>query len=95
MSILTCIWNNCRCVVCAGVLQLSDDDDELTELFVKPGDDPSCQPRPTVVTKSNPYKPYITERVQPALPIYLSAVVIPREIKGQGYDGGKRGGARV
>lgn len=51
-------------------------------------DKPSYQPRPGVAHKLNPYKPYIKGRIESALPIHLSAVVIVREIKEHGYDGG-------
>lgn len=51
-------------------------------------DEPRYQPRPDVGHKLDPYKAYIKERIESALPVHLSAVVILREIKDQGYDGG-------
>ena len=54
----------------------------------KEADEPSYQLRPGVGHKLDPYKAYIKERIESALPIHLSAVVILREIKEKGYDGG-------
>jgi len=54
----------------------------------KEADEPSYQPRPGVGHKLDPYKAYIKERIESALPIHLSAVVILREVKEKGYDGG-------
>ena len=51
-------------------------------------DEPSYQSRPDVGHKLDPYKAYIKERIESALPIHLSAVVMMREIKEHGYDGG-------
>ena len=51
-------------------------------------DEPIYQTRPEVAHKLDPFKIYIKERIESALPIHLSAVVIMREIKEQGYDGG-------
>ena len=45
-------------------------------------------PRPDLPHKLDPFKPYIKERIEAASPIHLSAVVIMREIKEQGYNGG-------
>ncbi|PCI68501.1 MAG: transposase [Piscirickettsiaceae bacterium] len=50
-------------------------------------EEPSYQPRPDVGHKLDPYKVYIKERIESALPIHLSAVVIMREIKERGYGG--------
>lgn len=49
---------------------------------------PAYQPRAYKSHKLDPYKPYIKERIESALPIHLSAVVIMREIKASGYEGG-------
>jgi len=51
-------------------------------------DEPRYQSRPDIGHKLDPYKDYIKERIESALPIHLSAVVILREIKEHGYDGG-------
>lgn len=51
-------------------------------------DEPNYQPRPDVGHKLDPYKTYIKERIESALPVHLSAVVMMREIKQHGYDGG-------
>jgi len=51
-------------------------------------DEPSYQPRPNIGHKLAPYKAYIKERIESAMPIHLSAVVMMREIKEHGYDGG-------
>ncbi|MEE9303408.1 MAG: IS21 family transposase [Thiotrichaceae bacterium] len=48
---------------------------------------PIYQSRPDKPHKLDPFKVYIKERIESALPIHLSAVVIMREIKEQGYDG--------
>lgn len=53
-----------------------------------PQDKPTYAKRPARATKLDPYKPYIRERIAQASPIHLSGVVILREIKAQGYDGG-------
>ncbi len=50
--------------------------------------EPVYQTRPDKPHKLDPFKPYIKKRIESALPIHLSAVVILREIKEQGYDGG-------
>lgn len=51
-------------------------------------DKPVYQARPVKAHKLDPYKPYIKQRIESASPIHLSAVVIMREIKEQGYEGG-------
>jgi transposase len=51
-------------------------------------EEPVYQARPEVAHKLDPFKKYISERIDSALPIHLSAVVILREIKKQGYQGG-------
>lgn len=51
-------------------------------------DEPSYQARPEVAHKLDPFKNYIKERIESALPIHLSAVVIQREINEKGYNGG-------
>jgi len=51
-------------------------------------DEPNYHPRPDVPHKLDAYKPYIKDRIESALPIQLSAVVVMREIKERGYNGG-------
>ncbi len=51
-------------------------------------DQPKYTARPVTPQKLDPYKDYLKERVALAVPIHLSAVVLLREIKAQGYDGG-------
>lgn len=51
-------------------------------------DEPSYQARPETAHKLDPFKAYIKERIESALPIHLSAVVIMREVKEKGYNGG-------
>jgi len=51
-------------------------------------DEPDYHSRPYVPHKLDSFKAYIKQRIESALPIHLSAVVIMREIKEQGYDGG-------
>ncbi len=50
--------------------------------------EPAYQSRPETPHKLSPFKHYIKGRIESALPIHLSAVVIMREIKELGYDGG-------
>ena len=68
--------------------QLSISRNTVSKHLSQDVDEPSYQPRPDIVHKLDPYKDYIKERIESALPIHLSAVVIMREIKGQGYEGG-------
>jgi transposase len=51
-------------------------------------DEPTYQTRPETAHKLDAFKPYIKERIESALPIHLSAVVMMREIKEHSYDGG-------
>ena len=51
-------------------------------------DSPVYQSRPLTEHKLDAHKPYINERIKNAHPVHLSAVVIMREIKEQGYRGG-------
>jgi transposase len=51
-------------------------------------DEPNYQARPDVPHKLDPFKAYIKDRIESALPIQLSAVVIMREINERGYSGG-------
>jgi transposase len=50
--------------------------------------EPSYHSRPEIAHKLDPFKKYVNERIGSAMPIHLSAVVIMREIKEQGYEGG-------
>jgi len=68
--------------------QLGASRNTVTKHLSKDADKPSYQPRPDVGHKLDPYKSYIKERIESAMPIHLSAVVILREIKEKGYDGG-------
>ena len=49
---------------------------------------PEHSQRPTRPCKLAPYKSYIVKRIETAKPRWIPAVVLLREIKGQGYDGG-------
>ena len=51
-------------------------------------DQPQYAARPVTSQKLDLYKDYLKERVALAAPVHLSAVVLMREIKEQGYDGG-------
>jgi len=51
-------------------------------------DTPAYAARPTKPHKLDPYKSYLEQRIASATPIHLSAVVLMREIKTKGYDGG-------
>jgi len=68
--------------------QLGISRNTVTKHLSQDVDEPSYQSRPDVEHKLAPYKTYIKERIESALPIRLSAVVILREIKEQGYKGG-------
>jgi transposase len=50
--------------------------------------EPSYHSRPEIAHKLDPFKKYVDERIGSAMPIHLSAVVIMREIKEHGYEGG-------
>ncbi len=49
---------------------------------------PTYSQRPTRPCKLDPYKAYLLKRIEAAKPHWIPAVVLLREIKGQGYDGG-------
>lgn len=51
-------------------------------------DKPSYKQRPRRPLKLDPYRDYIQKRIAEAAPVHLSAVVILREIREQGYKGG-------
>jgi len=51
-------------------------------------DEPRYQLRPLTPHKLDTFKAYIKKRIESASPVHLSAVVIFREIKKQGYGGG-------
>ena len=49
---------------------------------------PKYSQRPTRPCKLDPYKSYLLKRIEAAKPRWIPAVVLFREIKEQGYDGG-------
>ncbi|MBL1258978.1 MAG: IS21 family transposase [Thiotrichaceae bacterium] len=49
---------------------------------------PTYATRPTKPHKLDPYKDYLKQRIASATPVHLSAVVLMREIKAKGYEGG-------
>jgi transposase len=51
-------------------------------------DVPGYKSRPDVPTKLGPYKAFLQERISLAAPVKLSGVVLMREIKERGYQGG-------
>lgn len=51
-------------------------------------DTPTYAARPTRPHKLDPYKNYLKQRIASATPVHLSAVVLMREIKAKGYEGG-------
>lgn len=52
-----------------------------------PDNDPHYNPRPSILTKLEPFKKYIQERAQAAAPEWIPATVLFEEIKKQGYTG--------
>ena len=68
--------------------QLSISRNTVNKHLSADADEPNYHPRPDVAHKLDPYKVYIKERIESALPIRLSAIVILREINEHGYDGG-------
>jgi len=56
--------------------------------LLQDSDKPIYHSRPETPHKLDSFKPYIKQRIESAMPIHLSAVVILREIKAQGYNGG-------
>lgn len=57
--------------------------------YIKSGKEPAYQPRPKKPLKLDPYKPYIIQRLDEAKPHWIPSTVIYREIKSQGYPGGR------
>ena len=57
-----------------------------------PGGDAAAtrKPAPKRAEKLDPYKHYIIERLAAAAPDVIPAIVLLREIRGRGYDGGYR-----
>src|SRR5690606_11115771 len=49
---------------------------------------PKYQTRPQRPAKLDPFKEYLLQRVEAARPHWIPAVVLLREIREQGYDGG-------
>jgi transposase len=54
----------------------------------QPMEYPKYSQRPTRPCQLDPYKYYLLKRIEAAKPRWIPAVVLLREIKGQGYDGG-------
>lgn len=57
--------------------------------YIQKGTDPVYTPRGQIPVKLDPYKPYIMRRLKDAQPHWIPSTVIYREIKSQGYPGGK------
>ena len=53
-----------------------------------PMEHPTYSQRPTRPCKLGPYKSFLFKHIEAAKPRWIPAVVLLREIKGQGYDGG-------
>ena len=58
------------------------------ERYLRSDDVPRYTPRPTVAGKITPHETWLAERVRSALPKRISAVVLLRELRERGYDGG-------
>lgn len=57
--------------------------------YIKSGKEPIYKSRPGKPLKLDPYKPYIIQRLNDARPHWIPSTVIYREIKSQGYPGGR------
>lgn len=58
------------------------------ERYLQSDDVPRYTPRPPVAGKVAPHEAWLAERVRSALPDRISAVVLLRELRERGYDGG-------
>jgi transposase len=60
----------------------------VSKYLSQENDQPRYKERPKLGLKLDPYKAYLKQRIEQAAPVHLSGVVLLREIKAQGYDGG-------
>lgn len=68
--------------------QLGISKNTVRKYLKEPIELPAYASRPARPTKLEPFKPYILERIAAAKPKWIPAVVLLREIREQGYQGG-------